>query len=382
MRFVHDTMPQRVRFATGEAAGHLAQEVQDLGATRLMVIASRPHRVVAERLVTDLPVAVWHHEITMHVPRTVAERACRIASRHAVDCLVSVGGGSTTGLAKVVALKTALPVIAVPTTYAGSEATPVWGMTEDGHKQTGADPRALPRAVIYDASLSRSLPVDISVASGLNALAHSIDSLWGPRADPINATLAAEGIRALAVGLPSVKAEPDDLAGREQTLYGAYLAATAFASAGAGQPEYVLTEKGHDLAAVIIALAAWGDEWAAPGGPPVIFEHQSSGGQVTQQLYCPGCGDQVYPGHGRGPARTRFPRRITDCPAAVSRAQTRLIRARPPTRPATILPSRVGSIPVSRKSSLSVTHPGCGRRARSRLMVGWMAAASAARSDT
>jgi maleylacetate reductase len=234
MRFVHDTMPQRVRFATGEAAGHLAQEVQDLGATRLMVIASRPHRVVAERLVTDLPVAVWHHEIAMHVPRTVAERAGRIASRHAVDCLVSVGGGSTTGLAKVVALKTALPVIAVPTTYAGSEATPVWGMTEDGHKQTGADPRALPRAVIYDASLSRSLPVDISVASGLNALAHSVDSLWGPRADPINATLAAEGIRALAVGLPSVKAEPDDLAGREQALYGAYLAATAFASAGAG----------------------------------------------------------------------------------------------------------------------------------------------------
>jgi hypothetical protein len=88
-----------------------------------------------------------------------------------------------------------------------------------------------------------------------------------------------------------------------------------------------------------------------------------------------------HPGHGRGPARTRFPRRITDCPAAVSRAQTRLICARPPTRPATILPSRVGSIPVSRKSSLSVSYPGCGRRARSRLMVGWMAAASAARSD-
>ncbi|MEU7818750.1 maleylacetate reductase [Pseudonocardia sp. NPDC049154] len=234
MRFVHDTLPQRVRFATGEAAEHLAQEVRNLGATRLMVIASRPQRVVAERLVTDLPVAIWHHDIAMHVPRPVAERTCHIAALHAVDCLVSVGGGSTTGLAKAVALKTALPIIAVPTTYAGSEATPVWGMTEDDHKQTGADPRALPRAVIYDASLSRSLPVDISVASGLNALAHSIDSLWGPRANPVNATLAAEGIRALAIGLPSVKAEPDDLAAREQTLYGAYLAATAFASAGAG----------------------------------------------------------------------------------------------------------------------------------------------------
>ena len=119
-----------------------------------------------------------------------------------------VGGGSTTGLAKAVALTTGLPIVAVPTTYAGSEATDVWGLTEDGRKTTGVDPRVLPRAVVYDASLMLGLPVATSVASGLNALAHCVDAMWGPRVDPIDQSLAVEGIRALSTGLRQVVAAP------------------------------------------------------------------------------------------------------------------------------------------------------------------------------
>jgi len=234
MRFVHDTLPQRVRFASGEAAAQLAEEIEDVGAGRLMVIAGASAKSPAERVADDLPVAVWHHEVVMHVPAEVAQRACQIARSQEVDAVVPVGGGSTTGLAKAVALETGLPIIAVPTTYAGSEATNVWGMTEDNQKQTGSDPRVLPRTVVYDAALTLSLPLDLSVASGLNALAHCVDSMWAPRADPINAALAVEGIRALSTGLHLVKADPTELAGREQAMYGAYLSAVSFASAGSG----------------------------------------------------------------------------------------------------------------------------------------------------
>jgi maleylacetate reductase len=231
VRFEHETLGQRVRFAAGGAAAAVADEISRLGASRVMVIA---HEGPADEVVAGLPVAVVHREVVMHVPVEVAERARAVALSHAVDALVCVGGGSTTGLAKAVALTTGLPIVAVPTTYAGSEATDVWGLTEAARKTTGVDRRVLPRAVVYDASLTLSLPVDLSVASGLNALAHCVDSLWAPRADPINAAFAGEGIRALASGLPSVVASPGGLAGREEALFGAYLSAVAFASAGSG----------------------------------------------------------------------------------------------------------------------------------------------------
>jgi alcohol dehydrogenase class IV len=218
MNFTHETLPQRIVFASGQAFERLPAEVARLG-ERPLVITTRAGEV--------LPGAAHHREVAMHVPAEVAERARKAADGH--DVLVSVGGGSTTGLAKAVALTTGLPIVAVPTTFAGSEATNVWGLTENGHKTTGADDRVLPRTIVYDATLTLSLPGELAVASGLNALAHCVDSMWAPRADPINRVLALEGIRALRAGLPR-----DDLDGREQTLYGAYLAAAAFASAGSG----------------------------------------------------------------------------------------------------------------------------------------------------
>lgn len=234
MRFVHDTLPQRVAFGSGEAAANLASEVARLGATRVMLIAAKAESHLAGTIAAGIGVALRYDDVVMHVPVEVAERARDAAAAHRVDALVSVGGGSTTGLAKAVAMTTGLPIVAVPTTYAGSEATPVWGLTEGARKTTGTDRKVLPRAVIYDAALTTSLPVDMSVASGLNALAHCVDSMWAPHADPINAAFAAEGIRSLANGLPRVVAEPMDLDGREHALYAAYLSAVSFASAGSG----------------------------------------------------------------------------------------------------------------------------------------------------
>jgi maleylacetate reductase len=210
MRFVHDTLPQRVAFGSGAAAANLSSEIGNLSAARVMLIAAKAEMHLADTVAKDIPVAVRHDDVVMHVPVEVAERAREAAARHDVDVLVSVGGGSTTGLAKAVAMTTGLPIIAVPTTYAGSEATPVWGLTEGAKKTTGIDQRVLPKVIIYDAALTMSLPVEMSVASGLNALAHCVDSLWAPNADPM------------------------DLDGREHTLYAAYLSATAFASAGSG----------------------------------------------------------------------------------------------------------------------------------------------------
>jgi maleylacetate reductase len=234
VRFTHDTLAQRVVFASGQAATGIAAEVERLGARRCMVVAGPANAELAGRITAGIPVAHLHDEVAMHVPVETANRAREAAAAHRVDAIVSVGGGSTTGLAKAIALTSGLPVIAVPTTYAGSEATDVWGLTEGRTKTTGSDPRVLPRSVVYDATLTSTLPKDMAVASGLNALAHCVDSLWAPRADPINTVLATEGARALNTGLARMAKDPTDLSSREQVLYGAYLAAVAFSSAGAG----------------------------------------------------------------------------------------------------------------------------------------------------
>lgn len=234
MVFEHATQAQRILFGTGRAADYLAAELESLGASRPMVIMGRSQSRRAERVMRGVEPAVTWHEVTQHVPAELAERARAAASEAGVDALVTVGGGSTTGLGKAVALTSGLPLLAVPTTYAGSEATSMWGITHERTKSTGLDLKVLPRSVIYDAELSSSLPVGLSVASGLNALAHCIDSLWGPRADPINQAHALEGARALAAALRGIVQDPTDMRAREQALYGSYLSALAFASAGSG----------------------------------------------------------------------------------------------------------------------------------------------------
>lgn len=234
LTFDHTTLRQRVLFGAGQAAEHLAGEVARIGAGNIMVIASASNAHVVHDVTRLLTVAVHHRDVAPHVPVDKANAARDVAIVNHIDVMITVGGGSAIGLAKAVALATRIPIIAVPTTYSGSEATNVWGLTEHAHKTTGVDDVVLPTTVVYDADLTVSLPVDLSVASGLNGLAHCIEAMWAPRADPINQALAGEAIRALADGLPAVKADPTGIGGREQVLYGAYLAGVAFASAGSG----------------------------------------------------------------------------------------------------------------------------------------------------
>ena len=230
LAFEHETKAQRVLFGTGLAASHLAVETKRVGANRPFVVASARHQELVER--AGLTDAVRYGRIVEHVPADVAAEARAAAHASDADLLISIGGGSATGLAKAIALTSALPIVAVPTTFAGSEATDVWGATENGRKRTGSDPRVLPAVVVYDADLFAGLPSSLAVASGLNAVAHAIDSMWAPRADPIDAALAMEGLQALSTGLRGVVAGDADAT--EQTLYGSYLAAVAFASAGSG----------------------------------------------------------------------------------------------------------------------------------------------------
>jgi alcohol dehydrogenase class IV len=171
-------------------------------------------------------------EVRQHVPVEVA-RAARTAAEGA-DALLSLGGGSAVGTAKAVALETGLPIVAVPTTYAGSEMTPVWGLTEGARKTTGRDARVLPKVVVYDPELTVSLPPEITGPSAVNALAHCVEAFYAPGASPISSLMAEEGIRAIARGVPVAVARPGDAEGRAETLYGAYLAGAAFAVAGSG----------------------------------------------------------------------------------------------------------------------------------------------------
>jgi maleylacetate reductase len=234
MTFSHDTLGQRVVFGSGRAEQNLAAEIDRLGGRSVMVIVSSREQARAPRLVASVAAAHVYREFAPHVPVATATAAREAACQRGVDLLVSIGGGAATGLAKAVALDTSVPIIAVPTTYSGSEATNVWGITEASRKTTGVDNRVLPAVVVYDAMLSRSLPLGITVASGLNAVAHCVDSMWAPRGDPINQATATDALRWLSGGLRAVHAEPDDLSARERMLFGAYLAAVAFASAGSG----------------------------------------------------------------------------------------------------------------------------------------------------
>jgi alcohol dehydrogenase class IV len=154
----------------------------------------------------------------MHVPIETARVARDEAKRLEADCCVALGGGSSIGLAKAIALESGLPILAVPTTYAGSEMTPIYGVTEGGIKRTGRDARVLPRTVIYDPVLTVALPPRVAGPSGMNALAHCVEALYAEDASPIVTLIAEEGIRVLSRSLPVVVNEPANLDARADAL--------------------------------------------------------------------------------------------------------------------------------------------------------------------
>jgi len=231
--FVYTGLPARVVFGAG-ALQHLEREIEMLGSTRALVLCTPEQReqaqVIAERLKSRC-VGVFDRAV-MHVPIETAREAREQARALKADCAVAIGGGSTTGLGKAIALESSLPILAIPTTYAGSEMTPIYGLTEGGVKKTGRDPRVLPRTVIYDVNLTLSLPPALSATSGMNAIAHAVEALYAQDSNPIMSLLAQEGIRALAQGLPGVVKAPQDLEARSQCLYGAWLCGAVLGSVG------------------------------------------------------------------------------------------------------------------------------------------------------
>ena len=231
--FLYDPFPGRVLFGAGMLK-EVKNEVVRLGAQRALVLSTpNPRPLVLEigSLLGEHSVGIYE-EAVMHVHSEVVSSAVQYASDLEVDLLVAAGGGSTIGLAKGMALETGLPILAVPTTYAGSEMTHIWGITKDGQKSTGRDVVVKPKTVLYDPVLFLTLPPAVSAMSGMNAMAHALEALYASDANPVTTMIAESSIRDLATGLPAVIRSPGDVEARSKTLRGAWLASMALGTVG------------------------------------------------------------------------------------------------------------------------------------------------------
>ena len=230
--FEYESPASRVVFGPGCMA-QLAAETARLG-RRTLVLCTPVQLALAEQargLLAEAAVGLFDRA-KMHVPKPTADEAVALARELRVDCTVAVGGGSTIGLAKAIALELGLPILALPTTYAGSEMTPVWGLTESGLKRTGRDARVQPRTVLYDPDLTLTLPPEMSVTSGINSMAHCIEGLYSQSANPLTSLMAEEGIRALVASLPRLARTPQDRDARGDALYGAWLGGAVLGAVG------------------------------------------------------------------------------------------------------------------------------------------------------
>ena len=231
--FVYQSAPMRVVFGAGTLR-QLPDELSRLGVVSALVLATpRQNDLVAgiREMIGDRFAGVFTGAV-MHTPVEVTERAMETVRDVRADCLVAIGGGSTTGLGKAIALRTDLPQIVLPTSYAGSEMTPVVGQTSGGIKTTQSSPKILPEIVIYDVDLTMTMPPRLSATSGINAIAHAVEALYARDRNPVISLMAQEGIRTLAHALPIICAQPDDKTARTDALYGAWLSGICLGAVG------------------------------------------------------------------------------------------------------------------------------------------------------
>jgi len=231
--FRYSPLPANVVFGFGTVAA-LREEVERLGCKRALVVTTAEQSALGDLAKTHLGPAFagLFAQATMHTPVEVSERALGYAREVKADCVVGLGGGSTTGLAKALALRTDMPQVVVPTTYAGSEATPILGETAGGQKTTQRSMKVLPETIIYDVDLTMSLPKRLSAVSGMNAIAHAVEGLYAKELDPVIALLAQDGIRALVKALPVINDRPDDREARSDALYGAWACGAVLGAVG------------------------------------------------------------------------------------------------------------------------------------------------------
>ncbi len=234
MNFTHEQLPSRIVFGVGRRR-ETPHELGALGASRLLVIAGSHDTATVDELVDrlDIPVETIIG-VRPHVPSGIVRDTLDVVDRFAADAVVTIGGGSATGLGKMVALERDVELVAIPTTYAGSEMTPIWGTTEGGHKTTGRSPRVLPSTVIYDPELTTGLPRNVTVNSAFNAIAHCVEALWLADTSPITVEAAISAVQAIVGSVEAVADRLDDLAARTRLSYGAHRAGSVLASAGTG----------------------------------------------------------------------------------------------------------------------------------------------------
>ncbi|MBV1701036.1 MAG: maleylacetate reductase [Hyphomicrobiales bacterium] len=231
--FAYTSAPQRIVFAP-LAQNRVGLEVASLGKKRAFVVTTSEQASAGAHLHVALgDMAVGHFSgASMHTPVEVTDRALAVLNEAKADCLVAIGGGSTIGLSKALALRTGLPQVVIPTSFAGSEATPILGQTEGGRKTTLTDPRVRPLVILYDVTLVRSLPPRMVVASGMNAMAHAIEGLYARDRNPISSLMALEGIKALAAALPKLIGDAPRDSDWGEALYGAWLCGTVLGQVG------------------------------------------------------------------------------------------------------------------------------------------------------
>ncbi len=231
--FVYEGLPARVLFGSGTRA-QLRAELERAGCRRALVLGTREQAGSARDAVVSLGdrAAGVFTEAAMHTPVEVTERALEAVASLRADCTVAIGGGATTGLGKAIALRTDLPQFVLPTTYAGSEMTPILGETQGGAKTTQRNLKVLPEVVIYDVDLTLTLPPKLSATSGMNAIAHAVEALYARERNPIISLMAEEAIGALGRALPAIIADPKDSAARSDALYGAWLCGMCLGAVG------------------------------------------------------------------------------------------------------------------------------------------------------
>jgi maleylacetate reductase len=233
MSFVYTAPATHVLFGSGTLSA-LPDEIRRMGCSRAIILSTPQQQEQASQLALrlgDMAIAKFCRA-TMHTPVEVTEAAVAVVAAARADVIISLGGGSTTGLGKAIALRTNLPQIAIPTTYAGSEATPILGETRDGHKITQTNPKVLPDVILYDVDLTLALPIGLTVTSGLNAIAHAVEALYARDANPVISLRAEDAIRKLAGALPRLVAEPSDPAARGDALYGAWACGACLGAVG------------------------------------------------------------------------------------------------------------------------------------------------------
>lgn len=231
--FTYTALPSRVSFGRGALAG-LRSEVDRLGGARALVLTTPEQAAEGDRL-KELLGSIYvgsFAQAAMHTPTDVTDLALSVFAELNADCVVAIGGGSTIGLSKALAHRTGVNQVVIPTTYAGSEMTPILGETAAGRKTTIRSVDVLPETVIYDVDLTTSLPSALTAASGLNAMAHAVEALYAQDRSPVVSLMAEEGLRALAAALPILMKESTNMAARSDALYGAWLCGCCLGAVG------------------------------------------------------------------------------------------------------------------------------------------------------